>query len=134
MDSDHKLTWLRRVLLVKVLLTILVWGLPALIGPLSLLETLKIPAPEDPMYLRFFGGAATAWGVAYWFAYRDPLRNVAILKAGHVDNALPTLAELYFGITSGISSVFIWVSGLLTDLFFLSFLLLMPREEKVLTT
>jgi hypothetical protein len=72
--------------------------------------------------------------VAYWFAYRDPIRNVAILKAGLVDNAIPTLAVLYFGITSGISSAFIWISGLLTGLFFLSFLLLMPQEEKVLTT
>ena len=129
MDADKKLAWLRRVLLVKVLVTILVWGLPSLLGPLSLLAILQVPIPADPIYLRFFGGAATAWGVAYWFAYRDPVRNVAILKAGLVDNALPTLAILIIGLSGGISSAFIWISGLLTGLFFLSFLLLMPRGK-----
>ena len=129
MDADKKLVWLRRVLLVKVLVTILVWGLPSLLGPLSLLAILQVPIPADPIYLRLFGGAATAWGVAYWFAYRDPVRNVAILKAGLVDNALPTLAILIIGLTGGISSAFIWISGLFTGLFFLSFLLLMPRGE-----
>jgi len=130
METDHRLVWLRRVLLVKTIITILVWGLPALVGPLSLLAILGVPIPEDPIYLRFFGGAATAWGVAYWFAYRDPLRNVAILKAGLIDNALPTLVIVFLGITAGISSVFIWISGLLTGLFFLLFLLLMPKEER----
>jgi hypothetical protein len=129
MDADKKLVWLRRVLLVKVLVTILVWGLPSLLGPLSLLALLQVPIPADPIYLRLFGGAATAWGVAYWFAYKDPVRNVAILKAGLVDNALPTLAILIIGLTGGILSAFIWVSGLLTGLFFLSFLLLMPRGK-----
>lgn len=130
MATDPRLLWLRRVLLVKILVTILVWGLPALLGPMSLLAFLKVPVPEDPIYLRLFGGAATAWGVAYWFAYRDPLRNVAIVKAGLIDNALPTLVVVVLGITRGISSAFIWVSALLTGLFFVAFLLLMPREEE----
>lgn len=134
MVSDLKLLWLRRVLLVKVLLTILVWGLPALLGPFSLLAILKIPIPEDPIYLKLFGGAITAWGIAYWFAYKDPLRNVAIVKAGIIDNALLTLVIVVLGITGGVSSVFIWISGLLTGLFFLSFLLLIPRAEMSLAS
>ena len=101
MATDLKLLWLRRVLFVKVLITIFVWGLPALLGLLSLLVILGVPIPEDAIYLRLFGGAATAWGVAYWFAYRDPVRNVAIVKAGLIDNALPTLAIVYLGITEG---------------------------------
>jgi hypothetical protein len=129
MSVDVKLTWLRRVLMVKVVITILVWGLPALLGPLSLLSFLGVPVPEDPIYLRLFGGAATAWGVAYWYAYRDPQRNVAMLKAGLVDNALPTLVIVLLGLLGRISSVFLWLSALLTGLFFLAFLLLMPRDE-----
>ncbi len=129
MATDLKLLWLRRVLFVKVLITIFVWGLPALLGLLSLLVILGVPIPEDAIYLRLFGGAATAWGVASWFAYRDPVRNVAIVKAGLIDNALPTLAIVYLGITGGVSSAFIWISGLLTGLFFVSFLVLMPRGE-----
>ena len=130
MATDLRLIWLRRVLFVKALITILVWGLPALLGPLSILSILGVPIPEDPIYLRLFGGLATAWGVAYWFAYRDPLRNVAIVKAGLIDNALATLVIVFLGVTGGVSSVFIWMSGLLTGLFFLLFLLLMPREER----
>jgi len=130
MATDLRLIWLRRVLFVKALITILVWGLPALLGPLSILSILGVPIPEDPIYLRLFGGLATAWGVAYWFAYRDPLRNVAIVKAGLIDNALATLVIVFLGVTGGVSSVFICMSGLLTGLFFLLFLLLMPREER----
>jgi hypothetical protein len=129
MSADVKLVWLRRVLIVKVVITIVVWGLPALLGPLSLLSFLGVPVPEDPIYLRLFGGAATAWGVAYWYAYRDPQRNVAMLKAGLVDNALPTLVIVLLGLLGRISSVFLWLSALLTGLFFLAFLLLMPRDE-----
>ncbi len=130
MAVERRLTWLRRVLLVKFLVTILVWGLPALLGPPSLLALLGVPIPEDPVYLRLFGGAATAWGVAYYYAYKNPVRNVAILKAGLVDNALPTLLILFLGLTARISSVFMWLSAVLTGLFFISFLLLMPREEQ----
>jgi hypothetical protein len=128
MTTDVRILWLRRVLVVKTLVTVFIWGLPALLGPLALLDILKAPIPADPIYLRLFGGAVTAWGVAYWLAYKDPVRNVAILKAGLVDNALATIAVLLIGLTSGISSAFIWLSAVLTGLFFLSFLILMPRE------
>lgn len=130
MITDRRLLWLRRVLFVKVLLTLFAWGLPALLGPLSLLAILRVPIPEDPIYLRLFGGACTAFGVAYWFAYRDPVRNVAIVKAGLADNGLITLVIFFLGLTGRVSSGFIWLSGLLTGLFFLLFLLLMPSEGK----
>jgi len=129
MAIDPKLLWLRRLLLVKVLLTLFAWGLPALLGPMSLLAILRLPIPAEPIYLRLFGGACTAFGVAYWFAYRDPIHNVAIMKAGLVDNGLITLVIFYLGLTAKVSSAFILISGLLTALFFVSFLVLMPREE-----
>ena len=131
MDNVTRVRYLKPILFIKIVLTIFVWGLPAFAAPLSLLEFLNLPVPLEPIYLRLFGGAATAWGVAYWFAYRDPVRNVGVLKAGLVDNALPTLAVLWFGLTVGISSLFIWISGALTGLFFLAFLILMPREQSV---
>jgi hypothetical protein len=134
MTTDVRILWLRRVLVVKTFVTIFVWGLPALLGSLSLLNILKVPIPTDPIHLRLFGGAATAWGVAYWLAYEDPVRNVAIVKAGLVDNALPTVAVLLIGLTSGISSAFIWLSAVLTGMFFLSFLILMPREGQTVAT
>ncbi|MFC1923627.1 hypothetical protein ACFLY4_10110 [Chloroflexota bacterium] len=134
MATDIRLLWLRRVLVVKALVTIFVWGLPALLMPQSLMEILKVPIPTDPIYLRLFGGAAIAWGVAYWLASKDPSRNAAIVKAGVVDNALPTAVIVLAGLTIGISSGFLWVSALLTGLFSVLFLLLMPREEHTLAT
>ena len=130
MSEDKKILWLRRVLIVKAFLTVFIWGLPALVGPISLLEFMKIPVPTDPLFLRLFGGAVTAWGVAYWLARKDPRRNVAIIQAGLVDNALPTLAIVIFGFTSGISSLFIWISAGFTGTFFILFLVLMPRIEQ----
>jgi hypothetical protein len=58
---------------------------------------------------------------------------VAIVKAGLVDNALPTLVIVFLGVTGQVSSVFILISGLLTGLFFVLFLLLMPRVERSVT-
>jgi hypothetical protein len=130
MSEDVKILWLRRVLIVKAFLTVFIWGLPALLGPQALLEFCKVPFPADPMYLRFFGGVATAWGVAYWLAHKDPKRNVAIVKAGLVDNALPTISIVVIGLTSGISSIFIWISAVFTGTFFMLFLILMPREGR----
>lgn len=130
MTEDAKILWLKRVLTVKAILTVFVWGLPALVGPMSLLEFFGLPIPADIIYLRLFGGAITAWGVAYWLARKDPKRNVAIIQAGLVDNALPTLAIVIIGITRGISSLFIWISAGFTGMFFLLFLILMPRGEK----
>ena len=134
METTVKLLWLRRVLFVKALLTIFAWGLPSLLGPMSLLEFLGVPIPADPFYLRIFGGSATAFGVAYWLASIDPARNVAIVRAGVVDNALVTLAIVVIGLTSGISSVFVWISAFLTGSFFVLFLILMPRERQTVAT
>jgi hypothetical protein len=130
MTEDKKIIWLKRVLIVKAFLTVFVWGLPALVGPMSLIEFFGLPIPADIIYLRLFGGAVTAWGVAYWLARKDPRRNVAIIQAGLVDNALPTLAIVIIGLTSGISSLFIWISAGFTGTFFLLFLILMPRRDQ----
>ncbi len=133
MKPENRIQWLRRVLFVKVVLTLFAWGLPALLGPMALLAVLKLPIPADPVYLRLFGGACTAFGVAYWFAYRDPVRNVAIIQAGLVDNGLITLVILFLGLTGRVTSAFLALSGLLTGLFFLLFLVLMPRPERPAT-
>ena len=131
MDEHAKLVWLKRVLFVKVLLTLLAWGLPALLGPAGFLRLFSITMPRDPVFVRLFGAAVTAFGVAYWFAYRDPVRNRAILQAGIVDNGLITLTIFVLAIARGIESWYIGASAVLTGFFFLSFIFLMPglREE-----
>jgi hypothetical protein len=129
MDEKTKLIWLKRVLLLKVVITFLVWGLPALLGTAGFLRLFNLTMPEDPIYLRLFGAAVTAFGVAYWFAYRDPIQNRAILQAGIVDNGLITLTVIVLALTSGIESWFVYISALLTGFFCVSFALLMPARQ-----
>ncbi len=129
MDTSQRLIWLRRVLVVKVLLTFLAWGLPALLLPPEYSALFGIVMPEDPIFLRLFGAAVMALGVAYYYAYRDPVRNVAILKAGIVDNGLVTLTTIVLGFTVGVSSWFIWLSAVLTAFFCVAFVVLMPKEQ-----
>jgi hypothetical protein len=129
MAKNRRLTWLRNVLLLKVALIILVWGIPSLFAPMSFLQRLGVPTPDDPIFLRLFGAVVIAFGVAYWYAFKDPVKNVAILVAGVVDNGLATLVILYFIAFHDLRSAFMWVSALLTLFFFLSFILLMPKKE-----
>lgn len=128
MSESIKLLWLKRILFVKVVVTFLLWGLPALFGNDWFLNLFNLAMPNDPTYLRLFGAAVTAFGAAYWFAYRDPVQNRAIVQAGVVDNGLITLTILFLGLTSGFDSWFIPFSGFLTGLFFIAFIILMPSK------
>ena len=130
MNEQIKLIWLKRILLVKVVITFLVWGLPSLFGTEDFLGLFDLSMPEDPIFLRLFGAVVTAFGVAYWFAYRNPIQNRAILQAGIVDNGLVTLTIFYMAFVKGIESWFIYVSAVLTGLFCISFILLIPSQQK----
>jgi hypothetical protein len=127
--SNNKLVWLKRILAVKVVLTFLFWGLPLLLFPLSLLQRFGMSTPDDPIYLRLLGAVITAIGVAYWYAYKDPVHNIAIVKAGIVDNGLVTLVTLYLFVFFDLRNITMLISALLTLIFFISFILLMPRTE-----
>ena len=129
MDESTKLTWLRRVLLLKVAVCFLVWGLPALTGPASFLNLFGVTIPEDPFFLRVFGAGVVAQGVLYFFGYQDPLRNRDIVRYGVVDNTLVTLTILVLAFTVGLSSWFFWVSLVLTAFFAVAFYFLMPQKQ-----
>ena len=126
---DKKLIWLKRILFFKVVVTLLIWGLPSLFGTERFLAWFNLTIPADPLFLRLFGAVVTAFGAAYWFAYKDPVRNRAILQAGIVDNGLVTLTIIFLALTSGIESWFIYMSAALTAFFCISFVLLMPPRQ-----
>ena len=129
MSKNRKLIWLKNILIVKVALILLVWGLPSLIAPMSFLQRLGVPTPDDPIFLRLFGAVVIAFGVAYWYAFKDPIHNIAILKAGIVDNGLATLVTLSFIVFYDLRSIIMWISAPLTLFFFISFIMLMPKTE-----
>jgi hypothetical protein len=130
MEQTKRLHWLRIVLVIKVALTFLAWGLPALFGSKTFLAIFDITMPEDPLFVRLFGALVVAVGVAYWYAYQDPVKNVAIIKFGIVDNGLVFLTIVFLGITAGVSSWFIWLSGFVAAIFCVSFIVLMPRSQE----
>jgi len=127
--NNNRTNFFRGILLLKWIVTLVVWGLPALVGPPALFELLGIPFPSDPTFVRFFGAVVTAVALAYWYAWKDPVRNVAIIKFGILDNGLVTATILILGFTVGLSSWFFWVSAILTAFFFVSFTVYMLRSE-----
>lgn len=129
MASDRKHKWLKVILLVKVFFCFFVWGLPYLLAPMAYFQRLGVPMPDDSLFIRLSGAIIIAFGVAYWYAYKDPIHNVAIVKAGIVDNGLVTLVIFVFMAFYNLRSVVVLASGLLTFIFFISFLLLMPKQE-----
>ena len=130
MEQTQRQHWLRIVLIIKVALTFLAWGLPALLGPKAFLAIFDITMPEDPLFVRLFGAVVVAVGVAYWYAYSDPVKNVAIIKFGIVDNGLVFITIIFLGITAEVSSWFIWLSGFLAAIFCVAFIVLMPRSQE----
>jgi hypothetical protein len=97
------------------------------LAPPAFLALFDIPMPDDPIFLRLFGAVVSAVGVAYWYAYRDPIKNIAVLKFGVIDNGLVTLTIIVLGLTVGVSSWFFWFSAGLTAFFCIALIRLMPR-------
>ena len=130
MDKDTKQIWLKRVLFLKLILTFFAWGLPALFANAAFLNFFNLSIPEDPIYLRLFGAACTAFGLAYWFAFREPQPNRSVIQAGIADNVLITLAVIGVSINHGINSWYIYASAAFTTFFALAFIFLLPTREK----
>ena len=124
-SNDHQR--LRQILLVKWLVTLFVWGLPALLGPTALFGILRVPMPDDLTFVRLFGAVVSAVALAYFYAWKDPERNVAILKFGVLDNGLVTFTILALALVTGLTSWFLLGSAVLTAFFCIAFLVLMPR-------
>jgi hypothetical protein len=129
MSNTNKLIWLKRILAAKVIYTFFFSGLPLLLYPTSLLQWFGMPIPDYPIYIRILGAVITAVGVAYWYAYKDPVHNIAILKVGIVDNGLVTLVNLIFIVFYNFKVIAFVITLPITIFFFISFILLMPKTE-----
>jgi len=66
---------LSKVLVVKILITIFVWGLPLLLFPTGWLERLGFVVPGPQIFLRLFGMAYLALCAGYVFGLRDVLNG-----------------------------------------------------------
>jgi len=126
--QDHtRILWLKRTLLLKILVVALLWGLPSWIAPASVLGLFGVEMPADPFYMRVFGGVMMGLVFLYWLAYRNPVPNRDIIRYAVVDNALSFVTILGVGLTTGIANPVIWVSAVLVALFAVAFYILMPK-------
>jgi hypothetical protein len=131
MNAETKLVWLKRILMFKVLVVALLWGLPTLLAPASVLKLFGVELPADPFYLRMFGGVMLGLVFLYWFAYQDPVKNRDMIRYAVVDNSLSFLTILGVGLTTGISNPTVWVSAVLVLFFAIAFWYLMPPKQTV---
>lgn len=124
---DNGLARLKKVLLVKVILTVVLWAIPSLLAPPIMLEFFGLPT-ADLTILRIFGAVLIAMSVAYWFAYKDPLRNLAVIWMAIVYNGLAALVIIILGLTTGVGW-YLWFSVVIKILFFIAFLILVPKSD-----
>jgi hypothetical protein len=128
-NAEAKLVWLKRVLILKILVVALLWGLPSLLAPASVLKIFGVSMPEDPFFMRMFGGVMIGLVFLYWFAYQNPVKNRDIIRYAVIDNSLSFLTILGVGLTTGISNPTVWVSAVLVLFFAVAFWYLMPPKD-----
>jgi hypothetical protein len=127
MDEKTKISWLERVLLFKVLVSVFFWGLPVWLAPASVLNFFSIEMPVDPLFMRMFGAAMVGLGVLYWLALQNPVKNRDIIRYAVIENALAFITIVVVAATTGISAPTVWVSMILVAFFAAAFYYLTPK-------
>ena len=110
---------LARVFLAKIVLTFLLWCIPLLLFPASVLTSLGFPVPEPQVFLRLLGTAYVALVVGYAFALRAISRDeypASAVWVGIVSNGgafLILIVAAYFGAWASwgaLARLFMWAS------------------------
>ena len=130
MNEDIKITWLKRVLIFKMLVVLLMWALPTWLAPESILKLFGESMPDNPFYMRIFGGVQMGLVFLYWFAYQKPVHNRDIIRYGVIDNTLAFLTIIGFALTVGVTNPTIWISAGLVAFFAIAFYVLTPKAPE----
>jgi hypothetical protein len=128
MNEETKIGWLKRVLIFKMLVVALLWGLPTWLAPESILAVFGETLPEPPFYMRIFGATQIGLVFLYWLAYRNPVRNRDMIRYAVVDNSVAFLTMLGYAFTLGITNPTVWVSAGLVLFFAIAFYVLTPKS------
>jgi hypothetical protein len=129
MNEANKLTWLKRVLVFKILVVLLLWGLPTWLAPEAVLKLFGEVLPVPPFYMRIFGATQIGLVYLYWLALKNPLKNRDIIKYAVVDNSLAFLTMMGYAFTVGITNPTVWLSAALVLFFAIAFYALMPQKQ-----
>ncbi len=117
------------ILLIKIVVTFILWAAPLLFGTPELFNYLGIPFPEPAIFMRLLGMAYFTLIFVYYNGYkllkirRNAAASEIAISAGIVSNGLAFIVLFYSG-TSGawnsweiIGQIYMWVSTVLTLLF-----------------
>jgi len=127
MNEETKIAWLKRVLIFKMLVVLLLWGLPTWLAPGSILKMLGESIPTPPFYMRIFGATQIGLVFLYWLAYQNPVKNRDMIRYAVVDNTIAFLTMMGYAATIGISNPTVWVSAVLVLFFAIAFYILIPK-------
>lgn len=129
MNETSKQIWLKRVLIFKIVVVALLWGLPTLLGSEAFLKMLGEEIPNPPFYMRIFGATQIGLVFLYWLAYQNPIKNRDIIRYAVWDNSVAFLTMLGYAATIGISNPTVWLSAVLVLFFAIAFYVLIPKEN-----
>jgi hypothetical protein len=115
-------TALRRVLAAKILVTLVLWAVPALLLPTPWFPVFGLPEPPPAhvIFVRLLGAAYVALVVGYALAWRAPARHPGAILTGVVSNGLAALVIVREGIRGAFESwttlgaCYIWGSAVVT--------------------
>ena len=127
MSEENRLVWLKRVLIFKILVVALMWGLPTWIAPEGVLRLFGETLPSPPFYMRVFGATQIGLVFLYWLAYQNPLKNRDMIRYAVVDNTVAFLTMIGYAATVGITNPTLWVSTALVLFFAIAFYVLTPK-------
>ena len=127
MNEVTKIIWLKRVLLFKIVVVALLFGLPTWLGTTAFLKMLGETIPNPPFYMRIFGSTQMGLVFLYWFAYQNPVKNRDMVRYAVIDNGVAFITLLVYAFTVGITNPTIWLSVALVFFFTVAFYLLTPK-------
>lgn len=115
-------TGIRRILAVKIIVTLGVWALPALFLPPPWFPVFGIPEPPIAhlVFVRLLGAAYLSLVVGYALAWRAPARHPGAVLVGIVSNGLASLVIVSIGAAGGfatwsvLGAIYMWGSAVLT--------------------
>lgn len=131
MHEETKITWLKRVLIFKMLVVLLMWGLPTWLAPESVLMLFGETLPDPPFYMRIFGATQIGLVFLYWLAYQNPVKNRDMIRYAVVDNTVAFLTIIGYAFTVSITNPTVWISAVLVLFFAIAFYVLTPKPEKL---
>ena len=129
MKEDSKIVWLKRLLIFKIIVVVLLWGLPTWLASESILKVFGEVLPVPPFYMRIFGATQMGLAFLYYLAFRNPVKNRDIITYAVVDNTLAFLTIIGYALTVGITNPTVWFSAALVLFFAIAFFFLRPKAE-----